>query len=342
MDFGDLDHHVDVTQDEDEVSDVVDDSEDDKAVCELQVMLFSDSFMECPPDPIRVTKLTQRTRPLALRAVVALSWLGEERLFHLLLSRTSEMLKLLVPEQSAELAQRACACMWPGLVLLIRDRVPTHDLEILRLTQCWCETVEALEWLYPNGEGIGVELAVKNVLRGCSEAVVRWALRWGGIGPLDQESEELPLLKLADYCLRNADRCRWVLRARPEAKRTLTADILLFAQINAPMARLDCVRLLREFGYAVSDAAKRKCVEEGLNEHLCALLSCGYLSSVPPQLERMSCRDRWLRWTPVTHGLIKDFEITERVMTALCCFRVYCPRLPKDLKGLILTLAMDD
>jgi hypothetical protein len=217
--------------------------------------------------------------------------------------------------------------------------VPDSALQELRQMREMCETAEALDWLYPNGEGFG-ELTERVVLNGPCEAVVRWALKWGYLDKLDRESE-LFRQRLVERCMHRLDLCRWVLRARPEFKEVLTANILLFAESETRIPRLECVRVLREFGYDVTEAMKRRCIQENSCERICALLSCGFLSSVPPRLDRMSCRDRWLLWTPVTHGLIKDFEVTQRVITALCCFRVYCPRLPKDLKGLILTMAME-
>jgi hypothetical protein len=146
--------------------------------------------------------------------------------------------------------------------------------------------------------------------------------------------------ELVSRCLMDEGRAQWVLRVLPEFKTALTANELLFGTLRSSLSRLHAVRVLREFDYVVTEEMKQRCIQRNMTEHLCALLSYGYLSTVPPKLDRMSCRDKWLSWTPVTHGLIKDLEVTQRVVAALCCFRVYCPHLPKDLKGLILTIAM--
>ncbi len=294
--------------------------------------------------PIRVTALSHALRQITRSALELLRWVGKEE-FEVVFSRTTEMIRLLARDEGVRVGQLACSCTRPELVLLVKDAVSETDWEALRQKKPLCATAEALQWLYPEGRRLSARKAARILLYGQSEAPVRWVLRYCITGPLDQKVEEaLPsdYLELADRCMCDRDRARWVLRERPDFRDQLTAERLLFGVIGYPMRRLDAVRVLREFDYAVTEEMKQKCFREELREHLCALLSCGFLSSVPPLLDRMSCRDAWFLWTPLTHGLIKDFEITRRVITALCCFRIFCPQMPKDLKGLILTTAMNE
>ena len=72
------------------------------------------------------------------------------------------------------------------------------------------------------------------------------------------------------------------------------------------------------------------------NEAHCALLTHGYLASLP---EGMRVEAEWIRWRPQTHRYF-PIHIRRLVWCALLCWKRVCPQLPRDLRTHMLSLSL--
>ncbi len=127
-----------------------------------------------------------------------------------------------------------------------------------------------------------------------------------------------------------------MLQVRPQETRAkLPGRRILELAKKEHASVLQYVRVMREFDFPAPDVTG---IADTHQQIACALFTFQYTRAFPAEVTAGSHHGHLFAWRPHTHFAC-DWWTQRRVTTALMCFKSVCPRMPKDMRLMVLTAA---